>query len=76
MISVYLASVDFHLTRLLCSTVSSYGTNLLTGDKETETSPILLVTSLDLTKVSVSRPALGAGVVPSLGCSPRSAAII
>lgn len=43
MISIYLASVDFHLTRLLCSKVSPYSANPLTRDKETETTSILLV---------------------------------
>lgn len=51
MISIYLASVYFPLTGLLWSKVSSYGTNPLTRDKETETASILLVTSPDLTIV-------------------------
>lgn len=48
MISVYLASVGFHLTRPLWSKVSSYSANPLTRDKETENASILLVTSSDL----------------------------
>lgn len=51
MISVYLASVGFHLTRLLWSKVSSYSANPLTRDKETENASILLVTSSDLTLI-------------------------
>lgn len=43
MISIYLASVDFHLTRLLWRKVSPYSANPLTRDKETETTSILLV---------------------------------
>lgn len=51
MISVYLASVDFHLTRLRWSKVSSSSANPLTRDKETETASILLVTSSEVTIV-------------------------
>lgn len=43
MISIYLASVDFHLTRLLWRKVSPCSANPLTRDKETETTSILLV---------------------------------
>lgn len=61
MISVYLASVDFHLTRLLWSKVSSYSANPLTRDKETETTSILVVTSPDLMSV-LSSSGRGSGV--------------
>lgn len=54
MIGVYLASVDFPLTRLVWSKVSSYSANPLTRDKETETTSILLVTSSGLTIVPSS----------------------
>lgn len=43
MITIYLASVDFHLTRLLWRKVSTYSANLLIRDRETETTSILLI---------------------------------
>lgn len=71
MISIYLASVDFHLTRLLWSKVSSYSTNPLTRDKETETTSILLVTSSDLMIVlSSSGGGPGVGGPMGVGLAP------